>query len=85
MSYPPHHRKVENSDSEEKEILKLKHNEVAKMVTRAQSSSRYHGINLKHGSPNPGLGDCAFEAIIQNNNDRSCFMTKYPLQINHYR
>ena len=81
MSYLSHHRKVENSASEEKEILKLKHNEVTTMVTRAQSSSKYHGINLKHGSPNPGLGDCSYEAIIQNNNDRSCFTTKYPQQI----
>ena len=40
---------------------------------------------MRHGSPNPAQGDCAFEAVIQNNNDRSCFPTKYPMHINYYR
>jgi hypothetical protein len=55
------------------------------MILRATSSGRRHGIDLVHGSSNPGLGDCAFEAIIQNNNDRPCFKENFPLPINSYR
>ena len=43
------------------------------MISRAIMSARNHGIALKPGSPNPGTGDCAFESVIQNNNDKSCF------------
>ena len=55
------------------------------MVKRAIASARKHGINLKHGRPNPGMGDCAFEAVIQNNNDRSCFLEKYDMSVTWYR
>ena len=55
------------------------------MINTAISSAHKHGIKLKPGSPNTGAGDCAFEAIIQNNNDRSCFPEKYLMEINWYR
>ena len=55
------------------------------MLDRAIESGRKHGIKLKIGSPNPGTGDCAFEAIIQNNNDRQSFADKYNMPVNHYR
>ena len=55
------------------------------MISRAISSGRKHGVNLQPGSSNPGLGDCAFESVIQNNNDRQCFREKYPLSISNYR
>ena len=83
MAHSLYNRNIETSASEDIEIRKQKQIEVEKMVRRAKSSSRYHGINLRHGTPNPGLEDCAFEAIIQNNNDRSCFMTKYPLHLDN--
>jgi hypothetical protein len=56
-----------------------------KMISRAITSGNNHGIEMVPGSPNPGRGDCAFEAVVQNNNDRSCFHEKYPMTINHYR
>ena len=55
------------------------------MISRAIASGKKHGINMKHGSSNPGTGDCAFESIIQNNNDRSCFQEKYQMNIDWYR
>ena len=57
-------------------LLKM---ERSKMINTAISSAHRHGIKLKPGTPNPGAGDCAFEAIIQNNNDRSCFTDKLKL------
>ena len=55
------------------------------MMTRAINSARCHGMNLIPGSPTPGLGDCAFEAAINNNNERNCFKEKFPLSISSYR
>ena len=55
------------------------------MIYTAIASANKHRIKLKPGTPNPGAGDCAFEAIIQNNNDRSCFTEKYLMEINWYR
>ena len=55
------------------------------MISRAISSGTNHGINLKHGTPNPGKGNCAFEAIIHNVNDRSCFAENFPMTIDWYR
>ena len=84
-SSSPFYRKGQNLSSDDVEILKLKQFEVKKMIARAKSSGKIHGINLRHGTGNPGTGDCAFEAIIQNNNDRNCFETKYKMNVNIYR
>ena len=53
-------------------ILELMSIERNLMISRAISSGRKHGITLKQGSANPGVGDCAFESVIQNNNNRTC-------------
>ena len=67
------------------EIASLMSKERKLMITRAITSGRKHGINLTHGKANPGLGDCAFEAVIFNNNERHCFTNKFPLSIDTYR
>ena len=66
-------------------ILELMSIERNLMISRAISSGRKHGITLKQGSANPGVGDCAFESVIQNNNDRTCFEKKFPLPVSYYR
>ena len=48
-------------------------------------SAEIHGIKLQHGRPNPGTGDCAFEATIFNINDRKCFGQEFPMSIDWYR
>ena len=55
------------------------------MTQRAITSASNHGIKLKFGRPNPGTGDRSFEAVIQNNNDRTCFREKYEMAIDWYR
>ena len=67
------------------EISSLLAEETNLMKARAISSGRKHGVNLQPGSSNPGLGDCAFEAVIQNINQRQCFRDKFPLAISYYR
>ena len=59
--------------------------ETAIMISRSIESAKKHGIKLKHGSPNPGIGNCAFEAVIQNVNDRSQFKEKFRMSIDWYR
>ena len=54
-------------------------------MNNLQASAQRHGINLRHGTTNPGTGDCAFESIIQNINDRPCFKEKFTMSINYYR
>ena len=55
------------------------------MVKRATVSARKHGILLRHGQPNQGTGDCAFEAVIYNNNERACYRDKYNMSVDWYR
>ena len=50
-----------------------------------QASAHRHQINLRHGTLNLGTGDCAFEAIISNINDRSCFGENMTMSIDWYR
>ena len=66
-------------------ISELMASERKLMISRAISSARNHGISLEPGSQNPGTGDCAFQAVIQNNNDRTCFEKKFPLPVSYYR
>ena len=69
----------------ENNIVNLISDERTIMMTRAICSAKHHGINLEPGSPTPGLGDCAFEATIQNINERNCYQEKFPLLISSYR
>ena len=55
------------------------------MIRRAISSGSHHGINLDQGRMNKGDGDCAFESVLYNNNDRECFTEKYTFSIDYYR
>ena len=55
------------------------------MLSRAVASSRRHGINLVPERLNPASGNCSFEAVLFNNNDRSCFDDKYTFSVDYYR
>ena len=81
---PPPKPPPQNSCSSS-EIRILLENERSVMIPRAISSGQKHGINLRQGRPNPGTGDCAFEAVIYNNNDRPCFEKKFLMSIDWYR
>ena len=55
------------------------------MLSRAVASSFRHGINLISGRLNPATGNCAFEAVLFNHNDRSCFQGKCQFSADYYR
>ena len=55
------------------------------LVTRAIQSAKKHGINLVEGKLNKADGNCAFDAVINNINYRSCFKEKLQLASMIYR
>ena len=82
---PPKHPSGSDEMHLSRDISTLITSERNTMMTRAICSAQHHGINLKPGSPTPGLGDCAFEAVVNNNNERNCFKENFPLSISSYR
>ena len=67
---PTKHPTGQSTSKSTDEISSLLSEERNKMISRATASARKHGIQLEHGSMNPGTGDCAFQVVVQNNNDR---------------
>ena len=55
------------------------------IVKRAIASAGRHGINLFPGTPIPASGNCAFESVIFNVNNRSCFVEKLLFSPDYYR
>ena len=82
---PPKPTSKTTSRNENQEVEILLGNEKDIMVARAMASAAKHGITLRHGRTNPGTGDCAFEAIIYNINERPCFKEKFLMSIDWYR
>jgi hypothetical protein len=78
----PNTRSTPSSDTA---VQQLFGKEKTLMIARAILSANKDEIKLTHGSANPGLGDCAFEAVVQNNNDRPCFNEKFKMTIDYYR
>ena len=56
-----------------------------KIFERAISSAQKHGLGLEPGRQNLGDGNCSYEAVIFNINDRSCFKKKLPMSPDFYR
>ena len=55
------------------------------IVKRAIASAGRHGISLFPGTPVPASGNCAFESVILNVNNRSCFGEKLLFSPDYYR
>ena len=73
--------KIINEKLTSEKILKT----ISPMVLWAISSGEKHGIKLCHGTSNPGMGNCAFESVISNCNDRQCFQENLPMSADYYR
>ena len=59
-----------------KEINLLKN---PRIFERAISNAKKHSIKLKPGTENKGSGNCSYESVILNINDRNCFAEKFPM------
>ena len=55
------------------------------MMQRAIASAQKHNINLEPGRINSGGGNCSYESVIFNINDRSCFPEKFLMSPDVYR
>ena len=55
------------------------------LVTRAIQSGKKHGISLVEGKLNAADGNCAFDAVLNNINERQCFPDKLLLSSVIYR
>ena len=74
--------------------LHKRHNEYEKeektydedeIFTKAIAIAKDHNIKLKPGRKDRGYGNCVFEAVINNINDRECFKEKLKQTPNWYR
>ena len=55
------------------------------IFTKAIENAKKHNIKMKAGRQDRGYGNCAFEAVINNINDRDCFSDKLLQSPNWYR
>ena len=55
------------------------------MIDRAVASAKRHEINISPGERSSSDGNCAFQAAINNVNNRNCFKEKYPFSPDYYR
>ena len=78
-SRPPNE---EIKDDGKSSLKELKHKT---MFEKAIESAKKHKINLKPGRENNGMGNCSYEAVIFNINDRGCFHSKFNMSLEHYR
>ena len=76
-------------DATEKSQKKCKSNKQSKqeddIFVRAISSAEKHGIKILPGRKNMASGDCSYESVIFNINDRNCFKEKLNRSPTYYR
>ena len=80
-SRPPNEEMEENRKSSHV-LDDLKHKT---MFERVIESAKKHNINVKPGTENHGMGNCSYESVILNINDRNCFHNKFNMSLEHYR
>ena len=72
----------EMKDDRKSSLMELKHKT---MFEKAVESAKKHKIHVEPGRENHGMGNCSYEAVIFNINDRSCFHSKFNMSLEHYR
>ena len=80
-SRPPNEEMEENRKSSQV-LDEFKHKT---MFEGAVESAKKHNINVKPGTKNPGRGNCSYESVILNINERNCFRNKFNMSLGHYR
>ena len=51
-------------------------NDESEIFRKAIESAKKHKIKMRAGRKDRGYGNCAFEAVINNINDRACYSNK---------
>ena len=76
---PPSDAPMSNIDKTENEV------QVKRIFQRAIYSAEKHNIRLEPGRENLGDGNCSYESVIFNINDRRCFPKILPMGPDYYR
>ena len=58
---------------------------INKVTHMGINSAEKHNIKLKPGRENPGDGNCSYQSVIFNINDRECFQTQLQMSPDLYR
>ena len=66
-------------------MAKSKQIQNKKIFQRAILNANIHGISLVPGRENQGDGNCSYESVIFNINDRSCFAENLSMSPDYYR
>ena len=77
--YPPPYEKPKEQHIMDETTTKKNLNETNSqgvIVKRAIASAQKHNIELLPGRANNAAGNCSYESVIYNINDRSCFNEK---------
>ena len=70
---------------EEEANEKVSSSKNSRIFERAIENAKKHRINLMPGTENSGYGNCSYESVILNINDRECFKEKLNMSPNYYR
>ena len=77
----------EVDDSSDGSVLKSTEmdKEVNKVTQMGIENARKHNIKMEPGRGNSGDGNCSYQSVIFNINDRECFKSKLPMSPDFYR
>ena len=75
---------TKNISLRESSVQKLE-TSIPKIFQRAIASAQKHHIRLEPGIKNQGHGNCSYESVIYNINERSCFPEKLLMSSDYYR
>ena len=77
--FPPIDAAVSNTGKTENE------KQVKRILQRAIYNAEKHNVKLESGRVNHGDGNCSYESVIFNINDRKCFTKLLPMSPDYYR
>ena len=75
-----------NDDNRDEAEIKMDEEvRISKVTQMGINSASKHNIRLEPGRRNPADGNCSYESVIFNINDRECFDTTLPMSPDFYR
>ena len=86
--YPPFDEPTQTDDKNvflRESSLKRLQKTIPKIFQRAIASAQKHHIMLEPGMENQGHGNCSYESVIYNINERICFNETLPMSSDYYR
>ena len=85
--HPPYEELTEQHMDNKKPTISNRNetNTQGVIVQRAIASAKKHNIELKCGRANNAAGNCSYESVIFNINDRRCFREKLLMSPDVYR